>query len=275
MLAVLEAENERAGKTRGPPRRSLQQVVARAGTLAARCAGTQRELRALRLIYKSHLQLGDRKAAQQAFLRYADAFGGQIRAGELAAGCLRARAEAKARSTTARTIAQEAERLASQGDHGLALSYCDVLMARYPGSEPALLAQVIVAEHCARLRLPTQSAQAFLSMIRAAPDSAIAMRARVSLPAALANAGRREEAVEAWLAFARASSSERRKASGYCNAGLALAALGPRHYPRAIKLFRVVLAEYPDTGSAELAAMKLASIEKEIERDILSPGAVP
>lgn len=218
MLAVLEAENERAGKTRGPPRRSLQQVVARAGTLAARCAGTQRELRALRLIYKSHLQLGDR---------------------------------------------------------GLALSYCDVLMARYPGSEPALLAQVIVAEHCARLRLPTQSAQAFLSMIRAAPDSAIAMRARVSLPAALANAGRREEAVEAWLAFARASSSERRKASGYCNAGLALAALGPRHYPRAIKLFRVVLAECPDTGSAELAAMKLASIEKEIERDILSPGAVP
>ena len=248
---------------------ALEQVIADAGALRARWPDCREALDALALISRCYALLGEKELARAAFFAYADALGAQARARALAAGRDETEAEAQAQDVTANVIACEAARLFREKTHLLALSYCDVLVARYDGTEPGWTARVMVGQYYQRHHLPGRAVKAFRSVIQETPHSAAGMTARMSLPPALFKAGHQDEAVHAWVDYAHACPSEEGKANGYYNAGALLAFRGARFYPQAIAMYRKVLHDYPNTPCASVAQSALAGVEKEIERQIL------
>lgn len=91
----------------------------------------------------------------------------------------------------------------------------------------------------------------------------------MSLPSALYNAGRRDEAVQMCIEYAEACESREERAAGYLKAGVLLALQGRRQFPRAVRVLRKVVGDFADTGVAKEAETRLLAIEREIEQDIL------
>ncbi len=268
-LDLLDGKFEEAKGAPKASRRALAEVLARADDIATGRPGSAEAARALALASRCHTELADRRKAQEAFLAYADARGGRARANALARGLAEPEAARHAEITAARVILGEAARRFTQGDRIAALSYCDVAMTRYPGKPPAWQAQVLVAEHYLKLGDDARGAELLEAVVRQAPQTKAAMLARMSLPSALFNAGRREEAARAWIDYARACKSRNGQANGYYNAATMLVACGKRHCPSAIGILKMVAEKYPESPFARRAKRKLGSIHKAIEDEIL------
>ena len=269
MVDLLDKEYQRAKEAPKQSQAKLAALLTHAQALAAKSAGTEHGLATLQLVYHCHLQLADRKSAQEAFLAYADALGERAEARYLALGVADERAAAKQLETTASAIYGEIRRLIGGNDRVLGRSLCDVLVTRYPGTKHALDAQIEVADYHRRFRANAECARLLRSVIEAAPDSRAASRARALLPTALFNAGRHDEAAQAWMDYIAAADSDSQRACGYYNAAALLKARGPRYYPQAMTMYRAIVQDYPQTNYARVAKLGLARLEKRIEDEIL------
>lgn len=269
VLALLKKEYERAKEAPKESEDLLEQILIHAEALAAKSTDSEHEPEALRLIYHCHLQLADRKAAQQAFLAYADRLGAQAKARAQTQGVTENDAASREAVAAANAIHRETRRLMIGHDRVLGRSLCDVLVTRYPGTEFALDAQVLIGEHHLKLREPRRAADVFLAVIRAAPDGRGAARARIALASALFKAGKPDEAVEAWMDYVVAATSDDQRACGYSNAGVLLTVRGPHYYPQAMTMYQTILEKYPQTHYARLARVRLGKLQKQIEAEVL------
>jgi len=179
------------------------------------------------------------------------------------------RAAARQVETTASAIYRGIRRLIEGNDRVLGRSLCDVLVTRYPGTEFALDARVLIAAYHCQFREFTAAVETYRAVIEDAPDSLPASRARAGLPSALFKAGRHDEAVQAWVDYGEAGDSDKQRACGYYNAASMLVIRGRRHYPQAMRLYRTVVTKYPAVNYARAARARLARLEKQIEGDVL------
>ena len=106
-------------------------------------------------------------------------------------------------------------------------------------------------------------------IIAEAPESPAAMRARMSLPSALANAGREADAVNTWLAYSEVSQDPEDKAMGYYNAAMMLAGQGNEHYPEAMMLGKKVLEEYPKSRYLPYVKSMMEWLKTETQVDLI------
>ena len=275
VLEALEREYKRAATAPMARPKVFRDIMAYARPIAEKGPTAEQRHEALQLIFRCHAQLGEPLKAQQAFLAYADALGAEAKSRAREAGRAQTEADAAATRVTAEALLAEAGRSYDAKDLMVALSYCDVLLTRYPGTEVAARAQMLVGRHYDLNGQPSQAIAAFRAAIKHAPQSKAAMRARVSLPAALGNCGRPGEAAQAWLDVAELATTDSRKANRYYNAAVVLASCGKRHYPRAIQMLRMVIEKFPAAPYARIARRRLRRLELEIEDDILRNAPLP
>ncbi len=264
-------EGELASCTSAPQvaRGAFDRIIAMAQALRARWPGSAQAAQALKVISRCHTEMGDEIRAREAFLAYADARGALAQTTALREGCSPTDARGRADALTADLIRGEALRRLMRRDYLPGMSYCDVLLTRYPGTEVALRARYMTGRYYRETRRGAQAIAAYQAVIDQAPDSALAMNARTWLPSLLFNAGRRDAAVAMWLEYSELSSEYNEKACGYCNAGALEAARGEPHHPNAVKLFRTVVQEYPASGYARQAKAMIAKLSKNIDDVIL------
>ena len=111
------------------------------------------------------------------------------------------------------------------------MSYTDVILTRYPGTESAREAHNLIGECYRKTDQPHLAARQYKAVIAEAPDSAAALRARALLPSALLDAQRPDEAAEAWVAYSASATDMQEKAWGYYCAGKTLSLRGPKYRP--------------------------------------------
>jgi len=256
-LTLLREQYERA--KRAYSQEALQETLDAAISLADDCRHTRHWCPALRLVYRCHLQLGDRDAAQQAFLAYAEAVGEQ------------AGPDGQAEGATAKAIMDEAVRLFNQSDALGAMRLCEVLSARYEGKEPGRWGRTLTGVRYAKMGMAAEAAKVLTEVVSEAPESPAAMRARLSLPKVLFEAGRKDEAVAACLDRARYAREPRERAAGHYHAAMVLLRIGPSRRAEALRLLRKVADEHPDTAYGRKAKERLAAAHRDIERQILEP----
>ena len=268
-LELLEAELAACASAPRVARGAFDRIIAMAEALRARWPGSAEAVAALKVISRCHTEMGDERQAREAFLAYADARGALAQAAALGEGYSPSDAKGRADALTADVIRGEALRRLMHKDYLTGMSYCDVLLTRYPGTEVALRARYMTARCYRETRRGEQAIAAYQAVIDQAPDSTLAMNPRTWLPSLLFNAGRREAAVATWLEYGELSSDYKEKACGYCNAGVLEAARGAPHHPEAIRLFRVVVDEYPGSAYARQAKAMIAKLSRDIDDQIL------
>ena len=229
-------------------------------------------LAAMKLISRCHTQRAEPRLARDTFLAYADEAGRRAQRREPLKDTEGRADAAVAQRVTGRLIVLEAERHASLNDGMTAMTYCDLALTRYPGSDAARKATYIMAQYCLRRRLFAEAARLLLTIIEEAPGSDLARLARGDLPSALFNSGRRDEAVKAWLAYAELAESPADKACGQLNAGVLAVARGGAHLDQARKIFRAVARQFPHTPYAETARAELARLVNTSTRGLMDLG---
>jgi len=263
-LALLRDRSEKASDAW-----QYRELLAAAEALAARWPETKEMESALLLSSMAFIQMAEPEKGMEKFLAYADAIGARVTREAIAKeGRSPAAAKAAGESATAGIILQEAARLYREGDKFMARGYCDVVIARYRGSEKAWVAQKLVGDLLRSARKPEQAIECYRAVIREAPVGSTAWSmAWGSLPTALANAGRADEAVQAFLDYANATPCRESKANAYYDAGAMLALRGKRHYARAARMYETAMEQYPGTPGAKVARRALEALRKKIEQE--------
>lgn len=271
-LWALNEKFARAKRCLGPDADALPEyegVLRGISTLIGRWPTSDEALEAQRLASACHRAMGDPGKAEQVFLAYADAVGAKARAAALKDGLTEADAIGKGEQATTDAIVDELARLFNSGDSLSVSRYSPILNARYPGKESARWARVLTGVQLLKQGLAAEAAEMLLAVVKEAPRGSAAMRARLSLPRALFNAGRKDEAVQSYIEYASVSTSRRDQASGYYYAGMLLLRCGGGHRAEAMKMFRRVADEYSDTYFGDQAKRRLAGIDKDVEQKML------
>lgn len=241
-------------------RASFVNVIERCRDIVRHWPESDEGLQARRLISRCYMEMGEVRLGQEAFWDYAIASGARARTSLLASGNSPEKAEKEAMLVTCREVMDEAQRLVELKDYGPALYYYAEVVRRYPGTEPALAAQEAISRHNLRVADSVAAVETLERIIKESPASPEGKRARVSLPSALFNAGRHDEAVQSWLQYAAEATADNDKACGYYNAGVTLAASGESALPEATRLLRRVIEGYPGSPYASSAKKMLQDL---------------
>lgn len=154
-----------------------------------------------------------------------------------------------------------------------AVSYADVLIARYPGSEASRNARNVLGEWYHAAEQPQIAVREFQTAIAESPDSPEALHARSRLPGALFDAQRTDEAIQAWLDYGAAATDSNQKAWALLAAGETLSILQPKRRAEAVRLLQTVVRQYPESRSVAQAQARLSFIRGETLRS--GPGDDP
>jgi len=225
---------------------NLPIIIALCAKLKEKWPITNEAYYSMKLASRCWTQLGEAQKAQEVYIAYADYNGELERRQELLRGKTPEQAEAAAVEIASREILGEAETLFAERDYIRSLSYCDVLMTRYSTHKRGLLALRLVGEYSAKHRQYEEAIRVFKQVIELNPDSRAADLARMSLPSALANSGRYEEASQVWLDCAALAKTKHEQANYTVNAGGMLAVGGEKYDKAATALFEKVIKDYPD-----------------------------
>ncbi len=244
-LQTLQAAFDADTARKDGPRDALPVIIALCEKLKAKWPMTNEAYGSMKLASRCWTQLGEAQKAREAYVAYADYNGELERRQELHRGRTPEQAQAAAMDIASREILGEAQTLFSANDFVGALSYCDVLLARYPTHERGLTALWLVGCCAAKNRQHDEAMRVFRRVIELNPDSRAADLARRSLPDLLANSGRHAEASQVWLECARRAPTEREKANYLVNAGGILVVGGESHDATAIARLERVIREYP------------------------------
>ena len=250
-FALLQAAFTAASES--PQGGQFQEIISLCDRVISRWHDSPEALEARKLIARCYEQMAEPMQAHTAFVAYADEVGVQAAQRLVLTGANQEAANDEEARASAATIVAEAQRLFDAKDYTQALTYGDDLLSRYPHSEPAHYAQWMVGEYCLRTRQPAQAAATFKAIIAEAPDGPAARMAQIALPSALFKAGRQQEAVEIWQAYARHSTDTTEMACGYYNSAVLTATRGRAYYPQAMAMYKQVMADYPDTVYASLS----------------------
>jgi tetratricopeptide (TPR) repeat protein len=248
-LALLEGTLHGQGRARGE--KELQEVLGLCDRLIARWPGGEAAVRARRLQSTCYVELGESAKAHTTFLVYADERGELAQRAMVRHGVSEKAAAGTKESVAARTIVAEAETLMSRKESARALQYCDDLVSRYPGSEPAAHALYSMGLYCRQSRQPYEAMRLWRQVIETTPSSAIAQRARAMLPGLLYNVGKTEEAASAWQEYGRYAADEQDRAMACWNAADMLASRGSKFEPAARELMTQLVRDYPQSTYAQ------------------------
>jgi tetratricopeptide (TPR) repeat protein len=247
-------------------------LIALCDTIITRWPDSDRALKARELISRCYMQIPDPEAARVAFIAYADDAGARAAAKLALTGADTSTAQAEADRVTGRLFVKQASVFFwTEKNYTAALSYGDVVLTRYPGSESARNVRNMMGQYYQRIRQPGRAAAEFRAVIAEAPESRAASIAWQDLPLALLKAGRSDEAVQSYLDYSQSHSDPKEQASGYYNAGNTLWMMGEKDYPQAAQWLRKVLRDYPDTPYAAASKRKLTLIVRNVVTKHLSP----
>lgn len=251
---------------------ALKEMVALCKALQARWPEGYYASAANKLISECCVELGEKTEAQAAFLAYADSQGTLLcrRRSQDGAGVDNARREGEA--LTAHLIDGEAQTLLSRKQDDMALRYCDVLIARYPGQAVVSSAYCTMALYCHRQEQPRQQAEYLKRAIANGPTSPAAQQARLLLPEALCKMGEREEAAKVWLEVAATARDKRTEATAYYQAAQLLKKGTPSEMAQARQLLEKVKSEYAQTNYATLASRSLERLDNPAAKRATEPA---
>jgi len=270
-LCLLDDRFAKAKALGHPAPGTFEGIIAGARSLISTWQDSDQAIKALLLISRCYTELAEPKKAMEAFLDYAGALGTKQETAAMRNRVPKAEAQEEGRAVVGNTLFFEAARLLSEGDPLPGLSYCDAILTRFPDSEVALRTRVLVAQYDMRIHQPKQAVATLQALVRENPQSSAARTARSLLPTALAQAGRRDGAVQAWIEYAEHATSDDMRANGYLNAGVILRTRGKPFYPDAIRMLNKVVEEFAETPHVQDAKRHIEEMQKEIEREVLKP----
>jgi tetratricopeptide (TPR) repeat protein len=208
---------------------------------------------ALGLITSCYPLMADPEPARRALAAYA------LRAGERAytgimelpgapeATGRKETAECRRLETIRRVFSVQIDGLFARDEYNIVPDYVSLLRTVCPEGEPAEYADFTLVRYLESIGEPALAARACEKFLAGNPRSGWGLQARRTLPTMLWNSGRREEAVEAWKAYASSSDSPREQACGYYNAGILAMGRGPVGIPDALSCF----SRIPAAGAVE------------------------
>jgi|GEM_PF-2841427 len=233
---------------------------------------------ALGLITSSYPLMADREQARTALTEHARRVGERMYASSIGlpgipvTDELRQAAERRKLEAIRGVFSTQIDALLSRQEFGTALEYADLLRAVCPEGEPAEYAEFVLIRCLDAAGEPALAVQACEKFLGRNPRSGWGVQARTSLPAMLWNAGRRDEAVAEWKAYASGTSDPRQQACGYYNAGALAMSRGPEFFPEAIACFGRIPAGEAVEPYRSLAKAALDRLQQEMTRDVLDDG---
>lgn len=239
----------------------FQEMIALCEHLRRKYPDSLESLDAMKLISRCYAEMGEWRLGQAAFWEYATALGDRAKQRVLMRRGTEDHADKECILVACRAVLAEARRLAGIKDYEGAGRYCEEVIRRYPGTAPAAEAQEALAQHSLSAGEPAIATQQFEKTIEQSPDSPEGKRARVSLPAALFNSGRKHEAAQSWMDYAAKATKDDDRACGLYNAAVLLAASGrERETADATKNLKEVVEKYPRSPYARSAQRMLATL---------------
>ncbi len=208
--------------------------------------------------------MADHESAKTAFLAYADEAGERAKEKLFAQNPDPTKAAAQAAAITAKIIFDEANELFHGKERIASLSLGDIILSRYPGTEPAFHVRTMIGINSMGALQPSHAIKMFRELIDEAPQSEAVRTVRRLLPYALSSARRDDEAVQAWVAYSDAATDLNEKACGYYNAAMFLKTRGGSYRVDALFLLRKVTKEYPASTYASIAHNEIGKLQGQL-----------
>lgn len=245
----------------------LDELVVLTEGLIARWPGSDAVGEAYKLQSQCWESLGEAQRAKDAYIAFADFKAARQRAGVLAATGSEASADAAARQMVFEQVRDKALDALKDKDF-TSVAYADVLIARYPGTEPARFGQYVVGRYNYTMGQDEEAVRAYEKLFAEDPDGKWAKSALGSYASALINTNHGAKAAKVWQMAAEETQDRHAKANYLFNS--AVAALPPHgDIALALELFRKVEKEYADTGFAKYARNEMNRLNERMMKEIM------
>ena len=228
------------------PDQEYHEIINLAQKLKERWPVTCEACDGIQLSSRCWTRLGEPQKARESYVAYAEYKGELEKTNTLAGGKSIEEAEVVFADNVSRELMSEANGLFNQKEYVQALSYCDLVMTRFPKHERSMEALQMFARYAVSQKQYDEAVLAYERILEQSPDSRFGRLAKEALPRVLIGAGRISEASQRLMSYSQETQTDAEAARFTCRAAQALATGNEKERQEALRLYEQVITKYPN-----------------------------